>query len=86
MINIQYLYNIHRYILRKFYIPYNRIKMRISGATFGANCRIFQSFYILIKKGGTCKIGNNFTVQSGSFFNPLVRGNKACIYVGSQGG
>lgn len=84
--NFQYLFNLQRYILRKFYIPYNRIKMRISGATIGTNCRIFQSFYILIKKGGTCQIGNNFIVQSGSNFNPLVRGNKASIYVGSQGG
>lgn len=86
MINFQYLFNLLRYIQKRFFIPYNRIKLRISGASVGANCRIFQGLYFLIKKGGTCKIGKNFTVQSGSNFNPLVRGNKASIYVGSQGG
>ena len=85
MISIQYVFNYFRYISRFFFILFNRSKLRISGVSFGANCRIFQGFYLLIKKGGKCKIGANFTIQSGSNFNPLVRGNKASFYVGSSG-
>ena len=86
MINLQYLFNLFRYIKKQFFIPYNRIKLRISGVSFGINCRVFQSFYLLVKKGGTCSIGNNFTIQSGSNFNPLVRGDKTSIYIGPMGG
>ena len=50
MISIQYLYNLPRYILRKFYIPYNRIKIRISGASVGENCRILTFAAFCTKK------------------------------------
>lgn len=82
---LRYLFILPRYFIRHIYVYYNLIKIKISGACVGNNCRIFQSFYVLIKKGGLCNIGNNFTLQSGSCFNPLVRGSKASIYVGAEG-
>lgn len=82
---IQYLFNLPRYLIRLWYIPFNLCKIKLSGAKVGHNCRIFQSFNILIKRGGKCSIGNNFILQSGSFFNPLVRGTKCSLYVGERG-
>ena len=61
------------------------MKLKGAGAHVGHKCKIFNSFYILVKKGGDLKIGDNFTMQSGSCFNPLVRGAKSSIYVSNKG-
>jgi acetyltransferase-like isoleucine patch superfamily enzyme len=80
----RYVFLIPRYCQKFFFIYYNRIKMKMAGATIGKNCRIYQGVYVLIKKGAKCVIGDNFSMQSGSNFNPLVRGGKSSIYVSSQ--
>lgn len=57
--------------------------MIVSGAKIGRNCRIYDSFYLLVKKGGSFQVGDNFHVLSSNYFNPLVRGNKTSLYVRS---
>ena len=81
----RYYFLIPRYIIRNFYIYYNRMKLKVAGAHVGHNCKIFNGFYILVKKGGGLNIGDNFKMQSGSCFNPLVRGAKSSIYVSNKG-
>lgn len=82
---LRYYFLIPRYIIRNFYIYYNRMKLKAAGAHVGHNCKIFNSFYVLVKKGGDLNIGDNFKMQSGSCFNPLVRGAKSSIYVSNNG-
>lgn len=82
---MQYLFNLPKYLIRLWYIPFNLCKIKISGANIGCNCKIYQGFNILIKRGGKCNIGDNFVMQSGSYFNPLVRCLKSSIYIGSEG-
>lgn len=82
----RYFILIPRYLSKSFFVIYNRAKLNIAGARFGHNCRVFNGFYVLIKKGGTLMIGNNVSIQSGSYFNPLVKGNRSSIYVSNRGG
>ena len=57
MISVQYLYNLSRYILRKFYIPYNRIKLRISGASDSAGSVVTKDIPSdCIAAGNPCRV------------------------------
>ena len=78
---IRYLFLIHFYVSKHFWIIINRIKFRIMGASIGDNCRAYGKFYLLNKMGGAISIGNNFHLLSGNYFNPLVKGNRTAIYV-----
>ena len=57
MISVQYLYNLPRYILRKFYIPYNRLNLRISGASDSAGSVVTKDIPSdCIAAGNPCRV------------------------------
>lgn len=82
---IRYVFLLPRYIKRAFYMQFNILKFKINGITIGEKPRIYDKVYALIKNGGKVFIGDNFHLQSGNGFNPLVRGSRASIYVGADG-
>jgi len=60
-------------IVRRYYIYFNRLKLKYYGFKLGRNSLIFNRIYI--RKGDNCEIviGNNFVFSSGNGFNPLSR-------------
>ena len=65
-----------------FYIYWNRLLLWLAGAKVGNNCRIYNGVYYTkarALKGLT--IGDNFSMSSGSGYNPLARGIKAHIHL-----
>ena len=81
----RYIFLLPHYITKSCSVLYNRFKMRLSGAVLGDDCKIYHNFYLLIKKGGRLEVGDSFTMQSGTFFNPIMRGTKSSIYVSCRG-
>lgn len=82
---MRYIILLPRYLSKLFFIFFNKLKLNLAGASFGHNCCVFNGFYVLIKKGGKLIIGDNVSIQSGSYFNPLVKGSKSSIYVSNMG-
>lgn len=57
MISVQYLYNLSIYILRKFYIQYNRLKLRISEASDSAESVVTKDIPSdCIAAGNPCRV------------------------------
>ena len=57
MINFQYLFNLFRYIQKWFFIPYNRIKLRISGASDSAGSVVTKDIPSdCIAAGNPCRV------------------------------
>lgn len=83
-LNIIYILYFFSLLKKLFFIMYNRVLLRLYGASIGKNLKIFNSILITIKPSGKLIIGQNCSIQSVSFFNPLIRGLYASIYVGSN--
>ena len=73
-----------KYLFRFFWGEWNLIKLKLSGATIGKKCRIYNRLYYFLHPRGTIMIGDNFTFSSGSNFNQLSRNIRGSIYVASD--
>lgn len=81
----RYVFLVPRYVKRWFYQKWNRFKFRASGVKLGRSSSIYNSISLLVHKGATVCIGDNFQFSSVSTFNPLIRNMGGAIYCGSNG-
>ena len=79
-----YVFFVFRLIKKQFYIPYNRLKLKLNNATIGDNCNVFNKTYVLFHKGTKVVIGDNFTLKSDDFLNPLGRNFVSGIYAANN--
>ena len=73
-----------KYIAKFIWIKWNSIRLRLTGAVIGKNCRIYNRLYYFLHPKGTIMIGDNFAFSSGSNFNQLSRNIRGSIYVASD--
>lgn len=81
----RYLFIFPRYVLRFYYIHWNRLKLKAHNVKIGSNIRIYNKTGILIHRGATVSIGDNFQFVSGGWFNPLTGNRGGMIYCASTG-
>ena len=70
-----------KFLLKPFYIKWNRLKMRLTGAELGEGSKIYNKLYYFLHPKGRICIGKNFSFSSGSNFNQLSRNLRGAIYV-----
>jgi acetyltransferase-like isoleucine patch superfamily enzyme len=71
--------HLFRSLIIRIYWIYNRIKFKLSGVNCGMRAHIAGNLQLKTGKKSKITIGNNFTLNSGNFYNPLSRNIKACI-------
>lgn len=59
------------------------MKLKLSGASVGKECKIYNKIYYFLHPSGILSIGDNFAFSSGSNFNQLSRNIRGSIYVAS---
>lgn len=70
-----------KFLLKPFFIKWNRLKLWLTGVNHGKNCKIYNRFYLFLHPRGRIIIGDNFSFSSGSNFNQLSRNIRGAIYV-----
>ena len=81
---LRYFYLIPREVQKIIFTLFYKLLFKINGVKFGTNCRVYNAINLLIHKGATVFIGDNYKHVSGGF-NPLVRNVKGSIYVARNG-
>jgi len=64
-----------------FFIPYYRVLLKFLGVQFGENLLIINRAKFIVERNSELKIGDNFQLQSGDYYNPLSRNIRGCIAV-----
>lgn len=72
---------IYPFIRRNIYVYWNRIHFSLNGAIYGARLRVFDRFYLTMRKGSTLVIGENFTFSSGDGINPISRNIRGKLFL-----
>lgn len=73
------IFELPRFLLKQYFIHWNRLKFKVCGIKLGRNSHIFNKVYIDKEIGAQVIIGDNFTLSSGANFNPLCRNLRASI-------
>lgn len=81
---IRFLFFIPRIYKKYYYLIWNIIRFKVNGARIGKKFRVYNKMYLLLHKGAMLNIGDNFTLTSGDFFNPLSRSILGGIYAASN--
>lgn len=67
-----------------FYYRWNRLRFYAYGIKFGRNLRVSGRCNLHLERNAQLTIGDNFSLSSGNFINPLCRNIEAGIYVHSD--
>lgn len=65
--------------IRKFWVAFNRMKLKFLHIQYGKNFRMFNNIYIQLGNNSKVVVGDNFTFSSGAGHNPLARNIKGEI-------
>lgn len=70
-----------KFVFKPFWIMWNKLLLKLTGAKVGVKCRIYNRIHYFLHPKGSILIGDNFTFSSGSNFNQLSRNIRGSIYI-----
>lgn len=72
--------NIPRRLRTIFLLRWNRLRFKMLGIKYGSDLKVINQIKVILDENSEVVIGNNFTLMSGDYYNPLYRNLRGVIF------